>query len=318
MSYKKILNKENIENITATNENLLVEFDKNGLFLAGNENAADFKKRMQLLLDNLQKVDTGIVKNDDYEIFDGITASKNDIIPDSIMNEAGETTSKLFNFSATWVPGFFLSKSLGFMWGGCAAYFPESGLSMFLIRKNFKDNEKFFIYKRTELLSHELCHAARLPLNDSAYEEHFAYMTSKSKLRQYFGNCFQGRWDAHLFLGPVLLLLAVQIFRTFIAPSSDVMIAPFWFLITIYPIYMLLRSHKQRKEYYNAFKNLSALAVNEPKAVLFRSVKDEISRMALLKDKALLNFITYKCKESLRWRIISKRFIATANQESGE
>ena len=318
MSYKKILNENNINKITAENEDLLVKFDENGLFLADKENANEFKKRMKLLFNNINKVYDDIENKSNYKIFDNITATKDDIISNDIMQEASTRTENLFAFSASWVPGFFLSKSLGLMWGGCAVYYPESGLSMFLIRKSFKENEKFFIYKRKELLSHELCHAARLPLNDPVYEEHFAYMTSKNKFRQYFGNCFQGRWDAHLFLGPVLLLLAVQIFRTFVT-STDIIIAPFWILIIIYPIYMLLRSHKQRKDYFKAMKNLKALKITEPRAILFRSVKKEISRMALLEGKSLINFINYKCKESLRWKIIKKRFLSNAsNQFSGE
>ncbi len=308
MSYKEILNKENINSINSDNEQLLIEFDQNGLFVSGNENANDFKRRMKLLFDNLTSIKNDLKKAEGLEICDGIKAQSDDVIASEIMNEAATTTDQLFSFSATWVPGFFLSKSLGFMWGGCAVYYPESGLSMFLIRKNFKDNAKFFIYKRQELLAHELCHAARLPLNDPIYEEHFAYMTSKNKFRQYFGNCFQGRWDAHLFLGPVLLLLAVQIFRTFVA-NGEMTIAPFWILITIYPTYMLLRSSKQRKNYFKALKNLNNLNITNSRAILFRSVTKEINRMAILEGKSLINFINYKCKESLRWKIIKKRFM---------
>ncbi len=319
MSYNEILNEENITNINSDNEQLLIEFDQNGLFVSGNESANDFKRRMKLLFDNLTSIKQDLKQDDGLEIFDGINAKSSDVISNEIMSESSATTNELFSFSATWVPGFFMSKSLGLMWGGCAVYYPESGLSMFLIRKNFKDNAKFFIYKRQELLAHELCHAARLPLNDPIYEEHFAYMTSKNKFRQYFGNCFQGRWDAHLFLGPVLLLLAVQIFRTFVA-NGEMMIAPFWILITIYPTYMLLRSHKQRKNYFKALKNLSNLNITDGRAILFRSITKEISRMAILEGKPLINFINYKCKESLRWKIIKKRFMTNEdlNKSLGE
>ena len=51
----------------------------------------------------------------------------------------------------------------------------------------YKKKNKWYIYGRQELMSHELCHAARFPLKADKYEELLAYQSSTSTFRKLFG-----------------------------------------------------------------------------------------------------------------------------------
>ena len=185
----------------------LCELDSMGLILAPGEDFQEYKQRLQNLFSHLEEVYSELDKNGKVTIFDCVELDKERAIPPEIMEEAAEIDDKFYGFRIDWVPGFFLPKSLGFLWGGCAISSPEDFFSVFLIRGAFAKKKKWLVYRRDELLSHELCHVARLPICDRSYEELFAYRLSPSGFRRYMGNCFQYQIDAILFIVPFFILL---------------------------------------------------------------------------------------------------------------
>ena len=221
------------------------------------------------------------------------------------------------NFSVAWVPGFFLSKSLGLLWGGCAFTMPDSLFSVFLIRRSFSAQKKWFIYRRDELLAHELCHAARGPLRDMIYEEHFAYMTAPSRVRRYMGNCFRTKWDAMIFLVPVLVLLTAQSIESFTRYKYDIW--PFWIAALAGPALLLIRNQLCRNVYFKAVKTLKKAGIKNPKAVLFRCTVSEIKEITKYRKRldSLKLYFKNKSGSELRWKVIMARFIDD-NSESME
>ena len=291
----------------------LCTLDSMGFLLKEGEDAPGYVERIRSMHRRYLLFLENTADGKEYEVYPGIRIREDARIPASIMEEAAEATKRRYGFSIHWAPGYFLSRGLGPLWGGCALSddAPDS-VPVFLIRKNFRSSRKFFIYSRDELLSHELCHAARAPLMDRMLEEHFAYAVSHSALRRYMGNCFQTDRDALLFLGPVLLLLLVQILVQFAGWPLPVW--PFWILALAWPVYLLLRNAVQRKIYFRAEENLRELGFRRPYAALFRCTSPEIREFSKIRGEKLAEKLADTAQNSLRMKIILTRF----QQEKGD
>lgn len=295
----------------------LAQLDSSGFLLKPDENAENFVERIRAMhsrfLDFLGKTSGG----KPFEIYRNIFISEEERISDEIIEEASRTTEALYGFSVRWVPGYFVSRGLGCLWGGCALSDDEPDtVPVFIIRKRFQTARKWFVYTRDELLSHELCHAARAPLHDRALEEHFAYAGSCSRLRRYMGNCFQTDRDAILFILPVLLLLLVQVLiNVFSVPLPA---WPFWILAFAWPVYLLIRNACQRKRYFAAEENVRKCGFPNPAAFLFRCTSPEIEAIAAKTPEELEQFIQEKAASELRMRIMVKRFRKGENENADD
>lgn len=296
----------------------LAELDAAGFLLRPGEDQASYLSRLSVLKAKRREIEASLEADGVIRLFDDCEFRQENRIPPEIMDEAAAITRNLYQFSIDWAPGFFLSHNLGLLWGGCAISDPDEYFSVFLIRRDFAKKKRWFIYRRDELLAHELCHTARMPLNDLAYEEHFAYATAHSPFRRYIGNCFQTKSDALLFLLPVMLLLAAEIVRTFTPIYFSIL--PFWIFALTPPLLLLLRNQKQRNRYFRAVKALGAGGCRQPAAVLFRCVSREIREMAAFADhpEKLIQHIKDKAATEIRWRLILFRFFNNTNQESND
>ena len=232
-----------------------------------------------------------------------MNVNRNDRIPEEILNEAAECTRKKYGFAIRWVPGFFPEKEFGPLWGGCAVWQEEQPVPVIVIRRNFLKKQKWFIYDRQELISHELSHAARMPLMDGALEEHFAYALSKKRLRRVLGNCFQKDTDAIFFVLPALLLALVQTLIT-IFQWTWLPIFPFWILALIWPAFLLIRNAVQTGKYKAARKHLQMAGFRQPDLILFRSVYPEICEFAATRPDQLKGMLNQMAEEEFRWKVI--------------
>lgn len=306
------LTPEIIDRIQEDDLKTLSELDAAGIISKPGESFPEFKNRLCSLLMSFTDFNRSIKETGEFALFEDFTLYEKDRIGDEIIREASAVTEKLYHFSINWVPGFFLSKSVGLLWGGCAIHIPEEHLTVFLIRKNFAARKRWFIYRREELLAHELCHAARSPLKDFVFEEFFAYQTAPSRIRRYLGNCFRTQLDALLFVLPVMLLLAVQLVDTFTSFRMPVWI--FWIIALACPAFMLLRNQLARNIFYKARKSLLAIPGAIPEPILFRCTRQEIKAIAGKHGDAsgLMNYIQARTSAELRWKVISSRFILKA------
>ncbi len=293
-----------IQNLQADSLYDLSFLDSQGILLRPNEDINSFKQRIIKLKNAIDEVDERLDDGKKYEVFDNVAVSKDQRISLEILSDASNITESKYKFSINWVPGFFLTEKLGFLWGGCAAFDPDNGLSIFLIRSNFAKKKKWLIYSREELLSHELCHVARMPLDDVAYEEHFAYNISFSTFRKYIGNCFQNGYDSILFIIPIFLMMFAQIAQIFFYRELPLWI--FSIFAIIYPLFLFIRNFYYRKIYFKALKNLNLIYPKSSEAILFRLVKDEIKALSILKSKEeVKEWLKINSKKDLRWKIIT-------------
>jgi len=294
-----------IEELAEDDLKKLSKLDSQGILIGPGEGLGEFKKRLTTALDTQVEVDKELDSSGTFELYKGMDVRREERIPTKLLDQVCDVTKKKYKFSVNWVSGFFLSKSLGFLWGGCSISFPVEQFTVFLIRKNFKDAAKWFIYSRDELLSHEICHVARAPIHDNPYEEHFAYAISQSGLRRQIGNCFQSQIDALLFICPVFTLLAVQFYQVF--TRTQFSLVPFWLFAASGPLYLLVKNYFLRFKFFRAVKKLERAGYKNVEAILFRCTKSEIFDFAASVDVKALVEQKFEC--DLRWRVIRYRFI---------
>ena len=290
--------------------------DSCGFLAAPGETISEYADRLRTEELKIRKFREQVRRELVMEPYQGLVVDARSEIPPEILDEAAETTRNAYGFEIRWVPGFWPVSGVGLLWGGCAIGSDEDIPALFILRRSFEKKRRFFIYSREELTSHELCHVARSPLNDMAYEEHFAYAVSHSALRRYSGNCFKSEKDALFFLLPVFLLLAVQILRTFYRP--DIPAWPFWILAFLWPAWLLMVNARARKRYFRA-ENALLPYTDQPRAVLFRWVADEINTLADIADdpSAVRKFLDGKKDSDLRWKIIHYRFMNKEEKKNG-
>ena len=282
--------------------------DSHGLIAAPGETLESFAARIDELLRTRARFDlcTGNqAERESLEAEIGFKVGTVEPIGTEIIAEAAEKTEKLFGFRADWVPAFFPTRGLGLLWGGCTVI-TDSGFPVFFLRRGFRIKQKWFIYRRDELLSHELCHAVRGCLEDEPYEEHFAYMTSNSAFRRWSGNCFRREWDAIIFLIPVVLLLVAQIIVY--TGLLNLPLWPFWIIAFAFPAFLIARNIPERRTFFAARSKLVKAGFANPDAALFRMTADEIRTLARTPDAQLENYLGNKSAAELRWQILIHRF----------
>ena len=277
-------------------------------FLSGiDEDPSDFETRVAAIKNAHREFEEELSEKGEMMLFDEFHVRIDERIPSEIIDEAAEVTTALYDFRITHVPGFFLSKGVGMLWGGCMIADTELPFSFFLIRGVFRDRKRWFLYNRRELLAHELCHSMRQPLHDVPLEEFFAYRTSPSRLRRYLGNCFIRDTDALLFVIPVFILLGAVIVQSFLWPRLPSW--PFWILALAYPAFLFIRNMVARRRVFRAMKKLRHFGVNKPLAVLFRSTTPEIREMGALPNREAFKTWLDE-KQDLRWEVIKFRFLS--------
>jgi len=297
MLTEKILN-------SAANQDLeaLIKLDAMGLIMGGEESVDDYIKRIRCLKNNLENMEKELKTTGKYEN-EEVLVEKQDKIPKSMFHEVASTTKDLYSFSIDWVPGFFINPNMSWLFGGCAFYFFPDFFAMFILRKSFAKKDKWLIYNRQELLSHELCHVARAGLGSEIFEETFAYQTSGSKFRSLLGGIFRSPKDSFALLGSTFLLLFAQIARVFAFPSLPIFI--FWSIIAVVFSFLLGRHLHYMQIFNNAIKNLSQIESNSTMSVLFRCTDAEIKQISKTANKQeLQSWLQNKSQNNPRWEII--------------
>ena len=284
-----------------------VELDGAGFLPRRGESAEQFFRRVETILGIHREFEAELAAAGEVGVY-GLQLRSQDRIPDEIIGEAEEVTDRLYSFRTRHVPGFFLSRAVGLLWGGCMICDPDHPLSVFLIRGAFRKRQRWLFYNRRELLAHELCHSMRQSLEEITLEEYFAYQTSPSRLRRYLGNCFIREYDAIWFVIPALLLLLAQVAQSFWLPGLPVW--PFWPVALAYPAFLLIRNGISRRLVKRAAKKLAAFGVEKPSAVLFRLDRGEIRRIGAMERPGEFEQYAAERKESdFRWAILYARFL---------
>ena len=269
---------------------------------------ADFQHQVSTILQVHQNFDRQLEENGEADIFNIAVVHPKERIDRSLLDEVAEHTGKLYGFVVRHVPGFYLTRAVGLLWGGCMLSDPDENFSVLLLRNAFKKHRRFLNYTRDELLAHELCHSVRQSLCEYSLEEYFAYRTSSSPVRRYLGNCFIRDTDALFFVIPMLFLPAAELLKGFCFPGFPVWI--FWLAAMIYPLFLLIRNALSRRIVNRARKALKSCAVRQVEAVLFRSTLEELKQLPAFTGapEKFRAWAEERAASDLRWQIILARF----------
>ena len=287
----------------------LLRLDQAGFLPAPGMSEEEFIGNADKILETHRRFDEFLEQNGSAGIFDIATVTPQDRIAPEIVDEVAGITEKLYGFSVRHVPGFYLTRAVGLLWGGCMLGDPDEYFSVMLLRDAFKKRRRFLNYTRDELLAHELCHSVRQSLAEISLEEYFAYRSSSSPIRRYLGNCFIRDIDALLFVVPMMFLPVVELLRALWVPQLPVW--PFWILAMVYPAFLLIRNALSRRIVRRAGKALASCRVKRVDAVLFRSTPRELKQIALFRNQPekFREWAEETAKTELRWQIILRRFV---------
>jgi hypothetical protein len=106
-----------------------------------------------------------------------------------------------YPFKIDWVPLSYSNHQIAW-WEGAATWISDDELPSIQLRKNFQKGT-FLGYKRSEVLSHEAIHAARMRFDEPLFEEVLAYSTAPQVWKRFFGPLFSRTWE------PLVLMVGI-------------------------------------------------------------------------------------------------------------
>lgn len=291
----------------------LVTLDSQGYFPAPGEEREAFLERVSAL----QKFQTDVAKQlnetGKFEL-DDLIYHNNECVDEKDLYSCQNQSKDKYQFQLNYVPAFFSSKGLNFLFGGMAISFEDTEnkykkgefFSIFQLRKCFRDKEKFLIYTRSEIISHEVCHVARAPFHALEYEEYFAYQTSDSAFRRIVSPMLWRGTDMVVLMVLLMVVFLAQVYGTFFSHDFSYYLYG-WVPFFVYLSFLSVRSFFSRK----ALSRLRGKMMNLCKkaewvdAVLFRMTDKEIREAE--KSTSLKEY--FAAQKDLRWQIIRKRFL---------
>jgi len=298
---------DELARVVAGDLDVLVDLDRRGFIVGGDETAEQYGERLARLKTNIESMEQELVDTGRYHL-DDVDVDADARIPAELFADPAEETRELFDFAVDWVPGFFINPSFSWLFGGCAYYVYPEFFALFIIRKSFADREKWLIYDRNELLAHELCHVARIGMDSLFFEEHFAYMTARSGFRKAAGAVFRSPADSFALLGSTMLLLCAQLLHVIVFPSM--VMWPFWCAVAGVIAFLCLRHSRDCRTLRTAIGNLESFCPGHGRAIAFRCTDDELFELAQMSGgDAVGEFVAACVGESLRWQVIRARFL---------
>jgi hypothetical protein len=226
-------------------------------------------------------------------------------------------TNELFDILPNWIPLYFSNYKLNPWHGGCAWIFQKEDDSpvsaFFQLGQAFKTKDSYFyLYRREELIAHELSHVGRMVFNEPKFEEMLAYQTSHNAFRRYFGPLVEAAWESTLFVFVLILILFLDL-SALISGYTQFYTAFVW--IKLIPIamlfYSLIRLWKRHSAFSKCLKNLKELTQSDKNAhaILYRLTDQEVFLLGNMNSQAILQHADEQTASSLRWRLIKLAYL---------
>lgn len=285
--------------------------DAAGILPGRGETAEELFARAERIVRLYTDLKERLLAGETVRLFDEFEADRSRLIdPEAIEGGSGRT-EELYGFRTEYVNGFYLSRELGLLFGGCLIWDTgdeNADLAVFLLRDVFRKKKRWLFYRRDELAAHELCHGARRFLHEAKYEEHFAYRTARGvSLRKLLGGGFSGVSDSLIFVLPSLVLVAAAAAESF--GGAQLPMPLFWTLAALGPLWICGKSMRLGVTVRRAAERLAKFGkAGRPGAALFRLDAEEIETIAGMKTPADWEAFDRAHAGELRWEVIKRRF----------
>ncbi len=243
----------------------------------------------------------------------GGTFTSGQLVPSDVLEGCFEPVARLYGINPLWVPAFFADRYLPWYIGGATFWDPSNGpLRVCLVlRSAFRLRERWLIYGRSEILSHEACHVARSMIAQQVFEESLAYALSGSSLRRAAGGVFRGRWES-----PSLMVASVVLMAGAALQLAGV--APWVTLAAAAPLVgtaggLTARGVATARKLAAARRFLAPVFGDRTMAVLFRCTDAEIASLASAASDPH-EWVAGR-GDDLRWLLIGRRFGSPSGDE---
>ncbi len=285
-------------------EEQLLEWNRQGLIPGPDETEDQYIQRVNHCLNLKQelKLDPGFIVKQTEEI----------------LTPSFKETHQDFDIVPHWIPVVFGNKHLAPWHGGCAWIFQltDNGpLGAFIqLRKAFLYSPIFLgLYKREELIAHELCHAGRMAFEEPKYEEIIAYSCSKRSISKTLGPLVESSTESMIFLLTLVSILAVQGFSLFYEQGlgGDLLLGllalPFaMILYASIRLFFKIRSFRKcKKQLQKIFKD--PIHIN---GVTYRLTDKEIEMFGKMSPTEIRAYAKEEKMHSLRWRILELAYFS--------
>lgn len=284
------------------------ELNQQGFIPGKEETEEEFYKRVNFCR-NLNKE---LVSNVGVELPFNVS----DQASQDIKHEAFTCTEHFYGITPDWTPIFFSNYRLSPWHGGCAWIFQlnaQTPTAAFLqLRSAFRHKNWYLgIYKRRELIAHELSHVGRMLYDEPQFEEILAYRTADSKWRRYLGPLVQSSRESIVFtviLGIILIadiaLLSVHnpLMHTIALwlPSIAVLLVLFALARLIYRQSIFKKCLKKLRKIFNH--------KHEADHVIYRLTDREIRLFAKASSEKIKEYILKEKDKSFRWKFLSDNY----------
>lgn len=228
-------------------------------------------------------------------------------------------TKALFDIAPSWAPILYDDTKLYPWHGGSAWIFQLNGdspLSALLqLRRSLKERENLFgLVDKREIIAHEMSHIGRMAYEEPIFEEFFAYSSSASPFRRWFGPIVQNSLESGLF---AIALFLVILFDLYLLATAS----PLFFTLSLYVkalplamlLYGLLRLAYRQRALLSCKKKLLLLTGSEKSAsaVAYRLTDREIFLFSKAPPSAIASYAHEAKEKSLRWRVIASAYPLT-------
>lgn len=233
----------------------------------------------------------------------------------SILEESFSCSSALYGIKPGWIPLIFDNTRLLPWHAGCAWIFQLDATSptatLLQCRKNFlKQQTYLYLYKRSELIAHELAHAGRMMYEEPKYEEFFAYQSSASFLRRLFGPIFESSKETLLFI--------ISLFIVLVADLAAAVSGLSWQIATLPKIFVLflvlagcLRLFWRQAIYRLCLKVSTLILKDRAKAAhfVYRLTDSEILLFSRSSKQKVVDYIEKQASTNFRWKFLKEIYI---------
>ncbi|MBA3722870.1 MAG: hypothetical protein H0W88_10790 [Parachlamydiaceae bacterium] len=230
-----------------------------------------------------------------------------------ILHESYPKTENYYGITPQWTPVFFSNYQLTSWHGGCAWIFQlneSTPTASFLqLRAQFRNKETYLgIYRRSELIAHELSHVGRMMYQEPQFEEILAFQSSTSSFRRWLGPIVQSSKESLFFilLLGVIILADLAVITLDHSYSHQGLFWLKWLPVAVVAL-ALSRLGWRHLQFNRCLKKLETIYGNKHTAqhLTYRFLDSEIKFFASSSIESIKNFISEQQTKSFRWHFLA-------------
>lgn len=261
-------------NLFSINNDLLLLYNKQGIFPFPGERQEDFLKKVSKISLSSKKVPTSFSK-----------------------------LKNLFDIEPAWAQIQYTNKGLKF-WEAALLEVGDSSYQLKISKAFEKKSIYMGLYHKEEVLNHELCHLGRMYFNEPKYEEILAYQTS-SFFRKLIGPLFESPLESLV----LMLFLSCSFLGDLFFLSNSFVYAFLKAIPLFYLSYLALRLTNRYLKFNRCKKKLKSI-VKHPAYVLYVIYRMSDQEIEFFSKKTTNQIKKYILNQrELRWEIIKKAYI---------